>query len=143
MPDEQPTSVLLVDDEEAFREALARRMARKGLSVITAEGGAQALERLSGPPVDVVVLDVKMPDLDGLTVLARIKQAWPLTEVILLSGHADLPTSITGLESGAFDYMLKPAPLDELLDKISDARRKKAVAEQKIAALSAAASGGA
>ncbi|MCF8034913.1 MAG: response regulator [Desulfarculaceae bacterium] len=141
MPDENPISVLLVDDEEAFREALARRLARKGLSVVTAPGGVPALERLSGPPVDVVVLDVKMPDLDGLSVLAQIKQAWPLTEVIMLSGHADLPTSITGLENGAFDYMLKPTPLDELLDKIRDAWEKKAVAEKKIAALRASAPG--
>ena len=127
--------VLLVDDEEAFREALGRRLARKGLSVTTAVGGGQALEHLQEAEVDVVVLDVKMPDMDGLQVLARIKAARPLTEVILLSGHADLPTSITGLENGAFDYMLKPVPLDELVDKIFDAWQKKAVAEQKIAAL--------
>ena len=142
MQTEHPISVLLVDDEEAFREALARRMARKGLRVATAVNGTQALAHLQSSPVDVVVLDVKMPDMSGLSVLAEIKATLPLTEVILLSGHADLSTSIDGLESGAFDYLLKPAPLDELLDKISDAWQKKAVAEQKIAALQTKAAGG-
>ncbi len=134
---EHPIRVLLVDDEEAFSEVLARRLTRLGLTVATASSGAQALRALAASPVDVVVLDVKMPDMDGLEVLARVKAAHPLIEVIMLSGYTDLPTSINGLELGAFDYLLKPAPLEEVADKIYDAWQKKEVAEKKLAALQA------
>ncbi|MBU1277384.1 MAG: response regulator [Proteobacteria bacterium] len=130
-------SVLLVDDEEYYREALARRLIRRGLKVAEEAGGAAALERLAREAPDVVLLDVKMPGLDGLEVLRRIKEMRPLTEVILLTGHAHLETSITGLERGAFDYLLKPVPLEELVEKIHDAWEKKSVQERKIKAVQA------
>ncbi len=128
-------SVLLVDDEESYREALARRLARRGLQVSEEAEGEAALARLASEAPDVVLLDVKMPGLDGLEVLARIKKLRPLTEVILLTGHAHLETSITGMERGAFDYLLKPVPLEELVEKIHDAWEKKSVQERKIKAL--------
>lgn len=135
MTAKQEISVLLVDDEEYYREALARRLSRRGLKVSEAADGEAALGLLSREAPDVVVLDVKMPGLDGLEVLARIKTLRPLTEVILLTGHAHLETSITGLERGAFDYLLKPVPLEELVEKIHDAWEKKSVQERKIKAL--------
>ncbi|MBU4566235.1 MAG: response regulator [Desulfarculus sp.] len=130
-------SVLLVDDEESYREALARRLSRRGLNVAQEADGEAALARLGAEAPDVVLLDVKMPGLDGLEVLRRIKKARPLTEVILLTGHAHLETSITGLERGAFDYLLKPVPLEELVEKIHDAWEKKSVQERKIRAVQA------
>lgn len=137
MSNNNEISVLLVDDEEYYREALARRLIRRGLKVAEEAGGAAALERLAREAPDVVLLDVKMPGLDGLEVLRRIKAMRPLTEVILLTGHAHLETSITGLERGAFDYLLKPVPLEELVEKIHDAWEKKSVQERKIKAVQA------
>jgi DNA-binding NtrC family response regulator len=125
MHSDQTIKVLLVDDEEMFSAALARRLARRGLELRTAASGEQALEILTAEFFDVVVLDLKMPGLDGLEVLAWIKAENPSIEVILLSGHADLQTSLKGLEQGAFDYLLKPVPLDELFDKIQDAWQKR------------------
>lgn len=137
MSDNTEISVLLVDDEENYREALARRLNRRGLIVSQEADGEAALTRLAGQAPDVVLLDVKMPGLDGLEVLRRIKKLRPLTEVILLTGHAHLETSITGLERGAFDYLLKPVPLEELVEKIHDAWEKKSVQERKIKAVQA------
>lgn len=128
---DQAIKVLVVDDEDAFRDALARRLDRRGLDLRTATSGSQALEILAAESVDVVVLDIKMPAMDGLEVLSRIKDAHPLTEVILLSGHADLQTSLNGLELGAFDYLLKPVPFEELCDKIHDAWQKRKVTQRR------------
>ena len=127
--------VLLVDDEPDFMEPLTNRLALRKLSVFNAGSGTEALQLLEGQPVDVVVLDVKMPGMSGLEVIRELKKRHPLVEVIMLTGHANLEASIEGMESGAFDYLLKPAQIDELLYKIQDAYQKKTLQEKKIAAL--------
>jgi DNA-binding NtrC family response regulator len=133
-------SVLLVDDEIAFVEALARRLARRQLEVHQAYDAATALAALADhPTIDVVVLDVKMPGTDGLTAIKTIKRRHPLVEVILLSGHANLEASVGGMALGAFDYLLKPVRIDELVFKIEDAHRRKALQEEKIRSLREAA----
>lgn len=125
-------SVLLVDDEEAFIGTLAKRLRLRRMQVSTALSGQEALQQLQESPVDIVVVDVKMPDMDGIEVTRKVKQSHPLIEVILLTGHANLEASAEGMEIGAFDYLLKPVSIDELVYKIEDAHRNKALQEEKI-----------
>jgi DNA-binding NtrC family response regulator len=122
--------VLLVDDEKDFVETLAKRLRKRGLDVLSASGGAQAVEIVRNEPLDVVVLDVKMPDMDGIETLGQIKKAGPCVEVIMLTGHADVEVALTGMELGAFDYLMKPADIDELTYKIQDAYKKKSCLEE-------------
>jgi DNA-binding NtrC family response regulator len=130
----EPT-VLIVDDEVAFVETLVKRLAKRDLRVVAAHSGAEALEKLeaSGPSkIDVVILDVKMPGMDGLETLARIKEQHPLIEVVMLTGHATVESAIDGMKKGAFDYLMKPCDVDVLLAKINEATAKKREHEEKI-----------
>ncbi len=95
------------------------------MTVFAAGGGEAALEILAANPVDVVLLDVKMPGMDGMEALSRIKQAHPDVEVIMRTGHANVDVAIRGMEQGAFDYLMKPAEMDDLYYKIQDAHKKK------------------
>ncbi len=128
-------SVLLVDDEEAFVQALERRLNKRGFKVSTAYGGTEALERLDAggaTGLDVVVLDVKMPGMDGLEALETIKDEHPLVEVIMLTGHATVESAIEGMKRGAFDYLMKPCDMDVLTEKLTNAATKKRQHEAKI-----------
>ena len=127
--------VLLVDDEKDFLEVLTRRLGKREVNVAGVSSGEEALQYLQAKPIDVAVLDVKMPGMDGLTVLREIKKLNPLIEVIMLTGHASLEVALEGMRSGAFDYLMKPAEIDELLYKIQDAHRAKTIQEEKIARL--------
>jgi DNA-binding response OmpR family regulator len=122
-------NVLLVDDEADFLETLSKRLTRRGLTVFKAGNGREALEFLAGTGVDAVVLDVKMPGMSGLEVLREIKSRWPQTEVIMLSGHADVQVAVKGLEMGAFDYLMKPTDIEELLYKLQDAGKRRNIGE--------------
>ncbi len=124
-------NVLLVDDEADFIEVVAKRLRKRVLPVTTRTGGEEALELLAMDPpfpVDVIVLDLKMPGMDGLETLREVKSRCPDVEVIILSGHADVDVAIKGMELGAFDYLLKPMDFDELLFKIEDAFHKRQLA---------------
>lgn len=120
-------SVLLVDDEEEFLKTIIKRLAKRGIDATGATRGEQALEMMAESARDVVVLDVKMPGMDGLDVLKRIKNQWPATEVIMLTGHASVEAAVEGMGRGAFDYLMKPADFEDLLYKLEDAFRKKAL----------------
>jgi DNA-binding NtrC family response regulator len=127
--------VLLVDDERDFLEVLTRRLGKRDVKVEGVSSGEEALQYLQAKPIDVAVLDVRMPGMDGLTALREIKKLNPLIEVIMLTGHASLEVALEGMRSGAFDYLMKPAEIDELLYKIQDAHRAKTIQEEKIARL--------
>ena len=127
--------VLLVDDEKDFLEVLIRRLSKRDVNVEGVSSGEEALQFLQVRPIDVAVLDVKMPGMDGITALREIKKLNPLIEVIMLTGHASLEVALEGMRSGAFDYLMKPAEIDELLYKIQDAHRAKTIQEEKIARL--------
>ncbi len=118
-------SVLLVDDEAEFIETLGKRLARRGLTVHLANSGQQALDMVASTPRDVVVLDVKMPGMDGIEALQKIKALKPVLEVVMLTAHAHVEVAMRGMELGAFDYLMKPVELDDLLYKIQDANKKK------------------
>jgi len=130
-----PIKVLLVDDETSFVETLAKRLTIRNLDVVTAGSADEAFTQLARKAVDVVLLDVKMPGTDGLTAIKTIKRRYPLVEVILLSGHANLEASVGGMALGAFDYLLKPVRLEELVYKIEDAYKRKSIQEEKIRTL--------
>jgi len=124
--------VLLVDDEEDFVDALAQRLEVRDFDVTTALSGADALERIEDTEIDLVILDVQMPGVDGLEVLRQIKQRKPLIEVIMLTGHATIQTAIDGMKLGAFDFLLKPTETEELVEKINRAFSRKAEHDQRI-----------
>lgn len=120
-PDQTPY-VLLVDDETAFLETLSKRLAKRGLRTAAAADGPTALALLDrDPEVDVVILDVKLPGLDGIEVLRQIKAGHPLTEVIMLTGHATMESAVDGMRLGAYDFLLKPCEMDDLLAKVFEA----------------------
>lgn len=116
--------LLLVDDEEHFRQVLAKRLSRRGMAAEQAGSGEECLNMLEKRPMDVVILDVKMPGMDGLEVLRRIKERYEQTEVILLTGYANTQDGVDGIKSGAFDYLSKPVELDHLAGKIKQAHEK-------------------
>jgi len=125
-------SVMLVDDEVEFLETLMKRMKKRNVNVTGVKSGEEALEFLAGNPIDVTVLDVKLPGMDGIETLRQIKRMYPLMEVIMLTGHANVEVAVEGMEIGAFDYLMKPMDIDELLYKIHDAYKKKSIQENKI-----------
>ncbi len=127
--------VLLVDDETEYLETLVKRMKKRGLDITGVPNGNEALKWLAENSADVVLLDVRMPGMDGIQVLREIKKVYPLTEVIMLTGHANVEVAIMGMEIGAFDYLMKPMAIDELLFKVQDAYKKKTIQEEKISGL--------
>ena len=124
--------MMLVDDEERYLQTTARLIEKKGYEVLTAQSGEAALETLKVQTVHVVVLDMKMPGMDGNETLKAIKAIYPLVEVIMLTGHATVDSAIDGLRNGAFDYLMKPADLDQILEKALDAFEKRQRIEEKI-----------
>jgi DNA-binding NtrC family response regulator len=123
-------NILIVDDEEDFRITLVKRLQKRNMNVFGAESGSQALKMMNSMVFDVVVLDVKMPGMDGIETIREMKKKNPLTEVILLTGHASMESGIEGMKLGAFDYIMKPVNIDELLEKIRQAYERKLVQEQ-------------
>ena len=125
--------ILVVDDEADFTETTVKRMQRRLLDAVGATSGEQALELIEARVFDVVVLDIRMPGgMDGIRTLREIKRRQPLVEVILLTGHASVETSVDGMTLGAFDYLLKPVKIEDLIHKIDEAGAKKAAHEDKI-----------
>lgn len=124
--------VLLVDDEAEFSETLIKRMRKRNVDITGVRSGEEALQTLDKDLIDVVILDVRMPGMDGIETLRVIKKTHPLIEVIMLTGHASVEAAVQGMELGAFDYLMKPMQIDDLLYKIQDAYKKKTLQEQKI-----------
>lgn len=117
--------VLFIDDEEAFLNVLTKRLGKRGFHPVSVNSGEAGLSELNLNAFDLVVLDVCMPGMDGLKTLKKIKQTWPLIEVILLTGHACVESARQGMDEGAFDYLMKPVEINELVYKLEDAYDKK------------------
>lgn len=128
-------TVLFVDDEPDFLQTLLKRMRKRSVNAFGVGSGEEALIHLVHYPADVVVLDVRMPGMGGIETLRAIKKKTPLIEVVMLTGHASLEVAREGMENGAFDYLMKPVDIDDLLYKIQDAFHKKTIQEAKIKAL--------
>ncbi len=126
-------NVLLVDDEEPFVETLTKRLTKRGLDIKDALSGPVAIDLLKEhPKIEVVILDVKMPGMDGIQTLKEIKKQFPLLEVIMLTAHATAESAIEGMKLGAFDYLMKPCDIEVLISKVEDAAVKKRQHEEKI-----------
>jgi DNA-binding NtrC family response regulator len=119
--------LLLVDDDDAYRRALGTEMGRLGYQVITAASGAEAIAALGSAQPEVVLLDLQLPDMNGLEVLKAIRERQPATDVIMLTGHGTIDTAIEAIRLGAFDYLSKPCPLDELQVRIQRAQERQAL----------------
>ena len=125
-------NVLIVDDEEDFLNTLLNRLKKRGIDVAGSRSGEQALELIKERVFDMVILDIKMPGgMDGIETLREIKKLRPETEVLLLTGHGSVETSVEGMKEGAFDYLLKPVKLEKLLEKMAKALGKKDTEEHR------------
>ena len=117
--------ILVVDDEHEFLELMNNRLQKRGFTVETAGTGEKALELVAEHAFDAMVQDVKMPGIDGIEVLRRVKRMKPELPVLLLTGHASIEAAMTGVETGAVDYLLKPVPINDLIMRLRDIASRK------------------
>ncbi|WP_299977324.1 response regulator [Desulfobacula sp.] len=127
-----PAKVLIVDDEKDFVEMFSLRLEGQGEKVSTAYSGKDALKVLETTIIDVVILDIRMPGMDGIDTLKQIKKLYPIVEVILLTGHGSTETAVEGMKLGAFDYLMKPADFKDIKVKLENARKRKDEQEERI-----------
>jgi DNA-binding NtrC family response regulator len=124
---------MLVDDEVSFVETMVKRLATRNIDTIAAFSAAEGLEKLKmNQNLDVIVLDIKMPGMDGLEMLKKIKAGFFRTEVIMLTGHATIESGINGMKLGAYDFLTKPCDIEELVNKVREATKKKRSHDDKI-----------
>ena len=125
--------VMIVDDEASFVQTIMKRLTKRDLQVVAAYSGAKAIEILaSDKDIDIVILDVNMPDMDGIETLTKIKESHPLVEVIMLTGHSTVESAVEGMRLGAYDYLTKPCDMEVFIKTLASAAAKKATHEEKI-----------
>ena len=120
-----PITVLLIDDEIGYVNVLSNRLSKRGFGVGKANSGSEAFKILRQRSFDVAILDLKMTDLDGIEVLKILKKMAPEMVVIMLTGHGSAEAAHEGIRHGAYDYMIKPCELQELIAKIMEAYEKR------------------
>ena len=123
--------VLLVDDEIVFTENMSSLLTTRGYQVTAVNNGESAIQALEEKEFDVVVLDLKMPGMDGITTLKEIKKLGLFTETLILTGHGAVDSALEAVKLGAYDYLTKPCSIEELTEKIEAAKKKKVTGEQK------------
>lgn len=123
--------VLLVDDEKDYVNSLSRQLSVRGMVVTAAFDGDTALEEVRRRRFDVIILDVMMPGRDGVETFKELKQIDPSVPVIMHTGHARIDLAVDELKNGIFDYIIKPVAIDELMEKIEMATRKRKIAEEQ------------
>ena len=123
--------VLLVDDEPEFTEVLSQRMESRGVDVDTAASGGEALEKIKGTSYDAIILDLSMPEMDGIETLRHLLEENPDLQVILLTGYATLEKGVEAVKLGAMDFLEKPAEIQKLMGKIEEAKANKMLLVEK------------
>ncbi|MEW6615540.1 MAG: response regulator [Thermodesulfobacteriota bacterium] len=124
--------ILLVDDEVAFANNVLKLLSKRGYDVIAVNDGESAIRTLGEKEFDVVILDMKMPGMDGIATLKEIKEKEPLVEVVILTGHGTVESGIEGMQLGAFDFVMKPANIADLHEKVCQAYQRKLIEEERI-----------
>lgn len=117
--------ILLVDDEVMFTKNMAKLLTNRGYDVATANSGDEAIQALDQGKFDVMVLDLKMPGMDGIATLQEIQRLNLFTETLVLTGHGAIDTAMSAMKLGAYDYLTKPCEVDELVEKIEEVWKKK------------------
>ena len=125
------SKILLVDDEAVFTTNMGKLLTNRGYKVTAANSGDAAIQALEKENFDVVVLDLKMPGMDGLATLKEIKKLGLFTETLILTGHGSIDTALEAIKLGAYDYLTKPCEIDDLMGKIEGAWQKKEGVEKK------------
>jgi len=124
--------VLVIDDEPDFLETVVKRLRKRQFDAAGVGSGNEAVVLLREQSFDVVILDLRMPGMDGIETLKEIKKKSPLTEVIMLTGHGSVESGIQGMQLGAFDYVIKPADFEELIEKVKQAAERKMLHEERV-----------
>ena len=125
--------ILIVDDERTFGDVVAQRLRQRGFAADAVSSGLEALKRLEETnTIEAVLLDLKMPLMDGIATLQLIKKGHPLVEVVMLTGDATIDSAIEAMKSGAFDYLVKPFDIDQVIDKVNAAAKRKRDREARI-----------
>jgi DNA-binding response OmpR family regulator len=127
----QPARILVVDDERAVRMMLETALRAQGYRVQSAGNGREAREQLQGDEFDLVLLDLQLGDTDGIEILRETKSLWPATEVILLTAHGSINSAISALRLGAFDYLLKPAQIQDIRERVERGLEQRRTAQQR------------
>jgi DNA-binding NtrC family response regulator len=123
--------MLLVDDEDDFRTTLANRLKLRKVDITDVASGNEAIELVRQKSFDVAIIDVKMPGIDGIETLKQIKQLQPDIEIVMLTGHASIESGMEAMKLGAYDYVMKPCDIDELLIKTGEAYQNKLLKEKE------------
>lgn len=123
--------MLLVDDEDDFRTTLANRLKLRKIDITDVASGKEAIDLARQKSFDVAVIDVKMPGIDGIETLKQIKQLQPAVEIVMLTGHASIESGMEAMKLGAYDYVMKPCDIDELLIKTGEAYQHKLLKEKE------------
>ncbi len=123
--------VLIVDDEERFRTTLRKLLAVREIDATDVGSAQEAFAALQENAYDVILLDVKMPGIDGIEALGKIKKQYPEVEVIILTGHASVDAAVEIMKLGGYEYLLKPCPIDELTGKIESAWERKQARDKR------------
>jgi len=131
MPEDIKADVLLVDDEEQFLKVLSKRLEGRGMKVDTSTSGEDALTRVKGKEFDAIILDLAMPGMSGIETLKRIRSENPDVQIIMLTGHGSVEKGIEAMKAGAIDFLEKPADLNKIMEKISEAKRKRIILFEK------------
>jgi DNA-binding NtrC family response regulator len=131
MTEEIKANVLVVDDEEQFLKVFSQRLEGRGLKVDTSSTGEEALKKVKDKDFDAIVLDLVMPGMSGIETLKRIRNDNPDVQIIILTGHGTIEKSVEAVKEGAVDFLEKPADLNKIMQKISEAKEKKVVLIEK------------
>lgn len=123
--------ILLVDDEVAFANNLLKLLSKRGYDVVVVYNGADAVNMVGEKEFDVIILDMKMPGMDGIATLKEIKKKVPLVEVVILTGHGSVESGIEGMQLGAFDFLMKPVRIEDLQEKVSEAYQRKLIQRER------------
>lgn len=123
--------ILLVDDEVVFANNLLKLLSKRGYDSVVAYNGADAVAMVEKREFDVIILDMKMPGMDGIATLKEIKKKVPSVEIVILTGHGSIESGIEGMQLGAFDFLMKPVSIDDLQEKVSEAYWRKLIQEER------------